>query len=98
MNDSRKVHKAADSAKNYQFYRLQEKEDLKKVNYGMTLSTGFEKPFKKVILRIEYSRLINFNKIIDVKGPRLDGLGDAGFFMKINSFTGMYTLNLAFKL
>jgi hypothetical protein len=82
----------------YQFYIIQEKDDLKKMNYGMTLSSGLGKAFKKVILRIEYSALINFNKIIDVKGPRLDGLGDEGFFFKLNSFSSMYTLNVAFKL
>jgi|GEM_PF-3236842 len=92
-------HSANIESYNYNyFYVLQKSDELKKINYGWTFGPGIEKSFNRITLRADYTVMMSFNNIIDAKGPRLDGLGDQGFFFKLKHFTDLYTVSLLCKL
>ena len=80
------------------FYTLQTNGELKKINYGFTFGPGIEKTFGRMTLRADYTFMRSFNNIIDATGPRLDGLGDQGFFLKMKSFTELFTFSALFKM
>jgi hypothetical protein len=80
------------------YYSLQTNDELKKINYGFTFGPGLEKSFNRMTLRADYTIMRSFNNIIDAKGPRLDNLGDQGFFFRLKSFVDLYTISILFKI
>ncbi len=67
------------------FYR--DNGDINKINIGLSGGLGIMFQLNKVKLGLEGNRNINFNSIMNVKGPRADGYGDEGFYFKVKDNT-----------
>ncbi|MCB0489443.1 MAG: PorT family protein [Cyclobacteriaceae bacterium] len=74
------------------FYR--DNDDIKKINLGLNAGVGVMFRVNKLQFGFEASRNVNFNRIMNVKGPRADGLGDEGFYFRIIDRTVIFNTML----
>jgi hypothetical protein len=80
------------------FFYYNTREDIHRLALGLSASVGVLLKLKKLTWEIDAGRNFNFNTIISAKGPRLDGLGDAGFYLKMKDETYMINLLCIFDL
>jgi hypothetical protein len=67
--------------------------DINKMSYGLNTGGGVSFRLGKAIVGLEVSRNFNFNRIIDEKGQRPDGIGDEKYFYKLNDKTQFFNLS-----
>jgi hypothetical protein len=68
--------------------------DFEKINIGLNSGVSFLINMRSFHIGAEASRNFNFNPVISATGPRADGLGDEGFFLRMNDRTYLLTLLL----
>jgi hypothetical protein len=74
------------------------REDINRLNVGLSTGIGVLLKLNKLTLGVDAWRNFNLNTIVSAKGPRLDGLGDEGFYLKMKDKTYMLNLLCIFDL
>jgi hypothetical protein len=79
-------------------YYYYEDEDINRWSIGLVGGVGIKYKKDNLTIGLKTTRNLNINEITDAKGPRKDGLGDEGFYLKMRDHTHLVTVLLALEL